>query len=50
MLNKLGGIESDLTVSVVDDDGPQRQLGVKGKVKLTDKKLKRDLHNVWFWW
>ena len=30
MLNKLGGIESDLTVSVVDDDGPQAELGVKG--------------------
>ncbi|XP_067931861.1 sarcosine dehydrogenase, mitochondrial-like isoform X2 [Watersipora subatra] len=31
MLNKLGGIESDLTVSVVDDDGPQHTLGVTGK-------------------
>ena len=31
MLNKRGGIETDLTVSVVDDDGPERQLGVVGR-------------------
>ena len=31
ILNKRGGIESDLTVSVVDDDGPQAELGVKGR-------------------
>lgn len=31
ILNKHGGIESDLTVSVVDDDGPQAELGVKGQ-------------------
>ncbi|KAF6039245.1 hypothetical protein EB796_002440 [Bugula neritina] len=31
MLNKLGGIESDLTVSVVEDDGPQAAFGVEGR-------------------
>ena len=30
MLNNNGGIESDLTVSVVDDDGPEQALGVTG--------------------
>ena len=32
ILNNRGGIESDLTVSAVDDDGPQTLLGVPGKV------------------
>ena len=31
MLNSLGGIDSDLTVSVVEDDGPQARLGVTGE-------------------
>jgi len=34
MLNKLGGIESDLTVSVVEDDGPQAAFGVEGKITI----------------